>query len=89
VDTQLRPLTLKEMGMIRKELEKNGLPNLAKLMVIKCHIPLFCLEENYCPVIQGAVKVYDEKFHEEMKAQLDKEFEKRLSEIRKNKSRTY
>jgi hypothetical protein len=83
VESQLRPLTLIEMAKIKKILEKKGLKNLAKLIVTKCHIPGFCLEEKNCGTICTAVKNYDEKFHEEMKSQLDDEFEERLKNLGK------
>lgn len=81
VEAQLRPLTLIEMAKIKKLLEKKGLKNLAKMIVTKCWIPGFCLEEKHCPMITGLVKDYDEKFHEEVKAQLDEEFEVRLKNL--------
>lgn len=83
VESQLRPLALKEMGMIRKKLEESGLPSVAKLIVPKCHISHFCLEEKYCPVIKSLVSSYTEEYHEEVKSQLDEEFEERLKRLKK------
>ena len=83
VESQLRPLTLLEMGKIKQLLEKNGFKNLAKLIVVKCHLAGFCLEEKHCPVINGLVKSYSETSHEDMKAQLDEEFEERLKALGK------
>lgn len=82
-EVQLRQMTLMEMAKIKKVLVDNDLPNIAKIMVTKCHIPNFCLEEKHCPMICGAVKDYDEKFHEQMKKQLDKEFEKGIKQLGK------
>lgn len=81
VEAQLRPMALYEMGMIKTVLAKKGYPNLAKLMVTKCQIPLFCLEEKNCPMIKLSIKDYDEVFHEELKTKLDEEFEARLKEL--------
>jgi len=81
-EVQLRQMTLIEMVKIKATLVKNGLSNLAKIMVTKCHIPGFCLEEKNCQVIKGLVKDYDETFHEEMKAQLDEEFDQNLSKLK-------
>jgi len=77
-DTQLRAMSRIEMIKIKQLLRREGFNNLEKLVVTKCHIPGFCLEEKNCPIINGLVKDYDEKFHEEIKAQLDKEFEDKL-----------
>jgi len=82
-DIQLRNMTRFEMAKIKQFLEKKGLKYLAKLMVTKCWISHFCLEEKQCPVVNGLIKNYDEKFHEEMKAQLDEEFEDRLKNLGK------
>lgn len=82
-ETQLRAITRVEMSKIKQFLEKKGLKNIAKMMAVKCHIPGFCLEEKHCPMINIAVKNYDEEFHEELKAQLDEEFEERLKSLGK------
>lgn len=82
-ETQLRAITRQEMIKIKQFLEKKNLKNTAKLMVTKCWIPGFCLEEKNCPVIQGLIKDYDEKFHEEMKEKLDEEYEDRLKNLGK------
>jgi len=80
-EAQLRPMALIEMAKIRKLLSENGLPNLAKLVVTKCQIPHFCLEEKNCSMIKSTVKDYSEEFHQELKDQLDEEFEIRLKEL--------
>ncbi len=82
-DTQLRAMSRIEMLKIKQLLKRKGFNNLEKLVVAKCHIPGFCLEEKNCPIIKGLVKDYDEKFHEEMKTQLDEEFERDLSTLGK------
>lgn len=82
-DVQLRNMTRQEMIKIKQFLEKKGLKYLAKLMVTKCWIAHFCLEEKHCPVVNGLLKDYNEKFHEEMKAQLDEEFEEGLKNLGK------
>ncbi len=80
-EAQLRPMALIEMAKIKQLLNKKGLSNLAKLVVTKCQIPHFCLEEKNCNMIKGKIKDYSEKYHEELKAQLDEEFEARLAEL--------
>ena len=80
-EAQLRPMALKEMAKIKKILTANGLPTIAKLMMTKCNIPGFCLEEKNCSVIKGLVKDYSEEYHEELKGQLDSQFEKKLAEL--------
>jgi len=82
-DTQLRAMSRVEMIKIKELLKRKGFNNLEKLVVTKCHIPGFCLEEKNCPIIKGLVKDYDEKFHEELKSQLDEEFEEKLAKIAK------
>lgn len=78
VEPQLREFTLKEIGKIKKKMEESGLPNVAKLIVPKCHISHFCLEEKSCPTIKSLLPFYNDEFHEEVKANLDKEFEESL-----------
>ncbi|MFA7243913.1 MAG: FAD-dependent thymidylate synthase [Patescibacteria group bacterium] len=80
-EAQLRPMAIKEMEKIKKILERKKLPNIAKLMVTKCQIPHFCLEEKSCGRVKDTVKDYDDKFHEDLKSQLDEEFEERLKEL--------
>lgn len=82
-EVQLRAITRIEMGKIKQLLRNKGLNNLEKLILTKCQIPGFCLEEKNCPIINGIVKNYDEKFHEEMKTQLDKEFDEKLNSLGK------
>lgn len=81
-EIQLRQMTLVEMAKIKSLLIKKGLPNLAKIMTTKCHIPGFCLEEKHCPVIGGLIKNYNDKFHEDIKAHLDEEFEQKLTQLK-------
>lgn len=81
-EIQLRQMTLAEMAKIKSLLIKKGYPNLAKIMTVKCHIAGFCLEEKHCPMINGLVKEYNEEYHEEIKAGLDEEFEKKLDELK-------
>jgi len=82
-DTQLRAMSRIEMIKIKQLLKQKGFNNLEKLVVTKCHIPGFCLEEKNCPIITSLINDYDEKFHEEMKAQLDQEFENNLAKLGK------
>lgn len=80
-EIQLRTITRIEMAEVKQLLTKKGFPNIAKLMVTKCHIPGFCLEEKNCPIIKGLIKDYDESFHEELKAKLDEDFESKLNNL--------
>jgi hypothetical protein len=42
-----------------------------------------CLEEKNCQIIRGVNKDYSNDFHEEIKGQLDIDFEKRLTELKR------
>lgn len=82
-DEEMRRNTLKEIALIKEVLSKKGFGWLNKFIVPKCQLMGFCPEEKYCPMILGAVKNYNEKFHQEMKQELKKKFEENLKNLGK------
>lgn len=52
----------------------NLFDHLLSLIVPKCHLVGFCPEQNFCGKIKALVPFYDEKFHQEMKKELEKKF---------------
>ncbi len=82
-EEEMRRITLTEFGQIAKTLDKKGLSWLKKFIVPKCQIIGFCPEEKSCGMILGAVKTYNEKFHQEMKEDLKKRFEENLNNLGK------
>ncbi len=83
VEEELQRETLKEMAMIKKLLEKNGLDYVAKNMAVKCQVAGFCLEEKTCGTIKALVRDYDEAFHQTMHQDLENRFQGKLKEINK------
>jgi len=77
----MRRNTLREIALVKENFTKKGLGFLNKFMVPKCGIVGFCPEEKSCPMILSAVKNYNEKFHQEMKAELKRLFEKNLKNL--------
>ncbi len=82
-EEEMRRNTIKEVAIIKKALERKGLAWLNKLIVPKCGLVGFCPEEKSCPMILSLVKGYNEKFHQNMKKELTREFEKNLKKLRK------
>ncbi len=82
-DEEMRRNTLREVSLIKEELSKRGYGWLARFLIPKCQLVGFCPEEKSCPMIFGAVKNYNEKFHKEMKEKLKKQFEKNLKNLGK------
>jgi hypothetical protein len=82
-DEEMRRNTLQEVVLMRKELARLGYGWLAKFLIPKCYLVGFCPEEKYCPMIYGLIKGYNEKFHQEMKAQLATKFENNLKNLGK------
>lgn len=82
-EEEMRRNTSKEMSLIKENLDKKGYSWLNKFIVPKCQIMGFCPEEKSCPMILGAVKNYNEKFHQAMKVELKKQFEKNLKNLGK------
>jgi thymidylate synthase ThyX len=82
-EEEMRRNSLREVSQIKDILAKKGLGFLNKFIVPKCQIVGFCLEDKSCPMIFNSVKNYNEKFHQEMKAELKKQFEKNLKNLGK------
>lgn len=80
-EEELRRLTIKEVIAIKKLLTRKGLNWLGEHIVPKCQIIGFCPEEKSCPMILSSVKNYNENFHQEMKTELNKQFEKNLKKL--------
>jgi hypothetical protein len=80
-EEEMRRNTIRETALIKKSLEKKGLGWLNKLIVPKCGLVGFCPEEKSCPMILSQVSKYNEKFHQQMKKELAKEFEKNLKKL--------
>ena len=80
-DEEMRRNSLREVAQIKEILRKTGYGWLNRLIVPKCGIVGFCPEEKSCSMILSSVKNYNEKFHQEMKAELKKQFEKNLKKL--------
>jgi len=80
-EEEMRRNTLKEITLIKKALAKRRYGWLNRYIVPKCQIIGFCPEEKSCPMILSSVKHYNEKFHQEMKAELNQQFEKNLKKL--------
>jgi len=80
-EEEMRRNTLREIALVKENFTKKGLGFLNKFMVPKCGIVGFCPKEKSCPMILSAVKNYNEKFHQEMKAELKRLFEKNLKNL--------
>ncbi len=77
-DEEMRRNTLREVAQIKKLLTKKGYGLLNRFLVPKCQIVGFCPEEKSCLMISAAVKNYSDKFHREMKQELQRKFEDNL-----------
>jgi thymidylate synthase ThyX len=73
----------KEIVQIKNILNKKGASALSELIGSKCRIAGFCPEEKFCPLILSAVKDYNEKFHQEMKQDLENKFQKNFNNLGK------
>lgn len=82
-EEELRRLSIKEVTAIKKLLNQKGLGWLAEHIVPKCHVVGFCLEEKTCPMIKSLVPNYNERFHEEMKKDLENKFKENLKNLGK------
>ena len=83
-EEEMRRNTIKEVAQIKKILIEKGYDFLTRLIVPKCHLMGFCPEEESCPMILSAVKNYNEKFHKEMKQDLENKFQQNFKELGKN-----
>ena len=82
-EEEMRRNSLREVAQIKNTLSKKGLGFLNKFIGPKCQIVGFCPEEKSCPMILNSVKNYNEKFHQEMKAELKRKFEANLKNLGK------
>jgi len=82
-EEELRRLTAKEIGAIKKLLSQKGLKWLAEEIIPKCHAVGFCLEEKPCAMIKTLVPNYNEKLHQEMMEDLEKKFQENLKKLGK------
>ena len=82
-EEEMRRNSLREVSQIKNVLTKKGLGFLNKFIVPKCQIVGFCLEDKSCPMIFNSVKNYNEKFHQEMRTELKKQFQKNLKKLGK------
>jgi len=82
-EEEMRRNTIRETAQIKNALSKKGLGFLNKFIVPKCGIVGFCPEEKSCPMILSSVKNYNEKFHQEMKAELKRKFQENSKNLGK------
>jgi len=82
-EEEMQRNTWKEILQIKNALKEKGLDFLNKFIGPKCHIMGFCPEQKSCSLILPAVKNYNEKFHQEMKENLKKQFEENLKNLGK------
>ena len=75
-EEEMRRNTLKEVKAIKTLLSAKGYGWFSSFLVPKCHTIGFCPEQNFCAQIRELVKDYDEKFHQEMKKELEERFQK-------------
>ena len=80
-EEEMRRNTLREVAQIKKLLTKKGYGWLNKFIVPKCQLVGFCPEEKTCGQIKNLVKNYNDKFHQEMKDDLENKFQKVLKKI--------
>lgn len=80
-EEEMRRNTLAEVVQIKKLLSKKGYGWLNKFIVSKCQLVGFCPEEKSCGKIKSSVKNYDDKFHQEMKDDLEDKFQEVLKKI--------
>jgi hypothetical protein len=74
----MRYISEKEVKLIKKELEKRNLKEIADLIGVKCETVGFCPEVKSCFRIRNKNREYDEKAHLEMAKELEREFQKYL-----------
>lgn len=82
-EEEMRRNTIKEVSQIKDILVRKGYNFLARLIVPKCHLMGFCPEEESCPMILSQVPNYNEKFHKEMKQDLENKFQQNLKKLGK------
>lgn len=82
-EEELRRLSIKEVAAIKKLLRQKGLNWLAEHLIPKCQAVGFCLEEKFCNLIKPLMPDYNEKFHQEMKDDLENKFQENLKKLSK------
>jgi len=80
-EEEMRRNSLKEVSEIKKTLKERGYGWLNKFIGPKCQIFGFCPEEKKCSMILSSVRDYNEKFHQEMKAELKNRFKESLRNL--------
>lgn len=80
-EEEMRRNTLKEIIQIKNTFSKRDFGFLNNLIGPKCQIIGFCPEEKSCGMILAVVKKYNSKFHQEMRFELKKKFEKNLKKL--------
>ena len=75
-EEEMKKNTLKEVRAIKNLLSQKGYKWLADFISPKCHTVGFCPEEKFCGQIFELVKNYNQQFHQEMKKDLEKKFQK-------------
>jgi len=81
-EEEMRRNTVKEIVQIKKVLKQENLGWLNSFLGPKCEMIGFCPEEKSCGNIKRSVRNYSDKFHEEMKEDLRKRFEKNLKNLK-------
>lgn len=77
-DEQIFRQSREEIRQLRSAFQKLGIDFLHWFLEPKCTAAGFCPEEKTCGYIKKIVPQYDEAFHEEMKADLEKKFQEIL-----------
>lgn len=75
-EEEMRRNTIKEVEKIKKTLNQKGIGWLNEFIGPKCGIIGFCPERESCGWIKKIVPDYDEDFHQEMKENLEKRFQR-------------
>jgi len=79
-EEEMKRNTQQEVAQIKKLFKEKGFGWLNEFIVPKCELVGFCLEEKSCGKIKDLVKDYDDKFHQEMKDDLEDKFKEVLKE---------
>jgi len=77
-EEEMKRNTQQEVAQIKELFEEKGFGWLNEFIVPKCELVGFCLEEKSCGQIKNLVQDYDDKFHQEMKDDLENKFKKVL-----------
>ncbi|HTX86963.1 MAG TPA: FAD-dependent thymidylate synthase [Candidatus Nanoarchaeia archaeon] len=78
-EEQLRRVSYREAEMIKMKLKDEKMDWLGWHIGPKCFHTGFCPEKNSCGIVKKEVKFYDDKFHEEVKNNLEDRFENNLN----------